>query len=152
MKNKKIFVTLAVMLVLLPQSCFAETNWFAIKTSAWYQTLFNFTKIVEAETAPVKLSHRQELWMNVLEWCESRGDPDAVNEKDLDGTASYGAFQFKPSTLNYYAEKYSVATTTVMDYDVQKAVVTQMILHRNEIKWTQQFPDCVKKFGLPPIK
>ena len=96
------------------------------------------------------LSHQQELWLNVLEWCESRGDPVAVNPIDLDNTPSYGAFQFKPSTLDYYAEKYDVATTTLMDYETQRSVVTQMILHRDEINWNQQFPWCVKKFGLPP--
>ena len=99
-----------------------------------------------------KLSHRQEIWKAALEWCESNGDIDAINENDLDGTPSYGAFQFKPSTLNYYAKKYGVATTTVMDYEVQSAVIDQMILHRNEIKWRNEFPWCVKKLGLPPIK
>lgn len=96
------------------------------------------------------ISHAQEVWINVLEWCESRGYPDAINEEDLDGTPSYGAFQFKPSTLDYYAEMYGVATTTLMDYETQKAVVTQMVLHRDEINWNQQFPWCVKKFGPPP--
>lgn len=109
---------------------------------------------VEAEVVPTttkpQLNHKQEVWLNVLEWCESRGDPSAVNEVDRDGTASYGAFQFKPSTLEYYADRYGVATTTLMDYETQRAVVKQMILHRDEINWHQQFPDCVKKFGLPP--
>jgi hypothetical protein len=105
------------------------------------------------EVPPIPtLTHSQEVWMNVLEWCESRGNPNAINPNDRDNTPSYGAFQFKPSTLDYYAEMYGVATTTTMDYEVQKAVVTQMILHRNEINWSQQFPDCVKKFGTPPSK
>ena len=98
------------------------------------------------------LTHQQEVWLHVLEWCESRGDPNAINPKDSDGKKSYGAFQFRQSTLDYYAEKYGVATTTLMDYDTQRAVVTQMILHRDEINWHQQFPACVKKFGLPPMK
>jgi len=96
------------------------------------------------------LTHRQEVWMNVLEWCESRGNNEAINPMDNDGTPSYGAFQFKPSTLDYYAEMYGVPTTTLMDYDTQKAVVTQMILHRDEINWYQQFPVCVRKNGEPP--
>ena len=97
-----------------------------------------------------KLTHQQEVWIHVLEWCESRGDPNAINPKDSDGKKSYGAFQFRQSTLDYYAEKYGVATTTLMDYDTQRAVVTQMILHRDEINWSQQFPSCVKKHGFPP--
>lgn len=99
-----------------------------------------------------RLNHQQEVWLNVLEWCESRGKPESVNPNDLDGTLSYGAFQFKPSTLDYFAEKYGIATTTLMNYDTQRAVVKQMILHRDEINWHQQFPDCVKKYGLPPAK
>ncbi len=98
----------------------------------------------------IKLSHRQELWKSSLEYCESRGDPNAINEEDLDGTPSYGSFQFKPSTLDYFADKYGIATTTVMDYEVQNAVVIQMILHRDEIRWDRQFPWCVKKLGSPP--
>lgn len=97
-----------------------------------------------------KLSHRQEVWLNVLEWCESRGNAQAINPEDRDGTPSYGAFQFKPSTLDYYAEMYGVATTTLMDYETQRKVVEKMILHRDEINWNKQFPDCVKKNGLPP--
>ena len=98
-----------------------------------------------------KLSHAQEVWLGALEWCESRGNTEAINPKDLDNTPSYGAFQFKPSTLTYYAKKYGVAiATSTMDYVSQRAVVEQMVLHREEIKWIQQFPWCVKKLGLPP--
>lgn len=102
--------------------------------------------------AKPKLTHAQEVWISALEWCESRGNNSAINPKDRDNTPSYGAFQFKPSTLDYYAKMYGVATTTLMDYKTQKAVVEQMVLHRKEIKWTQQFPDCVKRLGPPPAK
>jgi len=98
------------------------------------------------------LSHAQDTWMRALEWCESNGIPDAVNPEDLDMTPSYGSWQFKPSTLDYFAEKYGIATTTVMDRNVQEKVLTQMILHRDEINWHQQFPWCVKKLGIPPYK
>ena len=100
--------------------------------------------------SPLSLTHQQEIWIAALEWCESRGNPDAINPKDLDGTPSFGAFQFKPSTLDMFAKKYKVATTTVMDYAVQRKVVEQMVLHRDEIKWEKQFPWCVKKLGRPP--
>ena len=97
-----------------------------------------------------KLTHQQEVWLYSLEWCESRGNAEAINPKDLDGTPSYGAYQFKPSTLEMFAKKYGVATTTLMDYETQRAVVEQMVLHRDEIKWENQFPGCVKKLGRPP--
>lgn len=99
-----------------------------------------------------KLSHQQDTWKRALEWCESSGYTDAVNKEDLDGTPSFGSWQFKPSTLDYFAKKYSIATTTVMDREVQDVVLTQMILHRNEIDWNKQFPWCVKKLGLPPLR
>lgn len=122
-----------------------------IVTLLTIQAISTNESTLETQEIP-KLSHRQEVWKNALEWCESSGDVDAINEKDLDGTPSYGAYQFKPSTLDYFAEKYGIATsTTVMDYEVQNAVITQMILHRNEIKWSQQFPSCVKRLGSPPV-
>lgn len=96
------------------------------------------------------LTHQQDVWISALEWCESSGITDAINPEDLDGTPSYGAFQFKPSTLDMFAKKYGVATTTLMDYETQRKVVEQMVLHRDEIKWEKQFPWCVKKLGRPP--
>lgn len=121
-------------------------------------TLFLMTPETVIYTAPIeepkvetkKLTHRQEVWISVLEWCESRGYPDAVNPMDSDGKPSFGGFQFREATLNYFAEKYGVATTTLMDYDTQRAVVEQMVLHRDEIRWETQFPACVRKYGAPP--
>lgn len=135
-KYKRVLVGLAILLTLL------------LIAMLFRSEMVSYT--AEAETKPT-LSHAQQVWKSALEWCESRGNPDAVNEEDLDGTASYGAWQFKPSTLDYFSEKYGVATSTsVMNRDWQDRVVTQMILHRDEIKWSQQFPWCVKKLGLPP--
>lgn len=108
------------------------------------------TTTAEAIAAKRELTHAQEVWLHALEWCESRGNNNAINPEDLDGTPSYGAFQFKPSTLEYYAKLYSVPTTTLMDYKTQRSVVTEMILHRDEINWDRQFPWCVKKLGYPP--
>lgn len=107
------------------------------------------TYTVLAANVPT-LSHQQEVWLHALEWCESRGDASAINPRDNDGTPSYGAYQFKPSTLDYYAAMYGVPTTTLMDYETQRAVAEQMVLHRDEIRWTQQFPACVRRLGPPP--
>lgn len=102
-------------------------------------------------TSTPQLSHAQQVWISALEWCESRGVENAVNPKDRDGTPSYGSFQFKPSTLVYYAEIYGIATTTVMDAAVQRKVVEAMVLDGKHINWSQQFPDCVlHKVGRPP--
>lgn len=105
---------------------------------------------VLATSTEKQLTHQQEIWMAMLEWCESRGKPTAINPKDSDGQPSYGAFQFRQATLDYYAERYGIATTTIMDYDVQKKVIRAMILDQEHINWRQQFPLCVKKNGPPP--
>lgn len=105
---------------------------------------------VIAEEVKPTLTHEQETWIRALEWCESRGNPEAVNEMDLDGTPSYGAFQFKPSTYQFFALKYGVEPGELMDREIQYQIVEQMVLHRDEIRWGQQFPWCVKKLGAPP--
>ncbi len=94
------------------------------------------------------LTHRQELWLYVLEWCESRGNNDAINPKDKDGTPSYYAFQFKPATFRYYSKKYSIQGE-LKDYNSQRAIVSQMI-YDPDVVWIQEFPDCVLRFGRPP--
>lgn len=116
------------------------------------------TAIVEATTTP-KLSHRQEVWIGALEWCESRGNNEAVNEVDLDGTASYYAFQFKPGTLRYYGELYGIIEkgktdgeimSLLKEYDIQRSIVEDMVLDHG-VQWERQFPGCVAKLGRPPL-
>lgn len=115
-------------------------------------------KIEIPEPKKPLLNHQQEVWLYVLEWCESRGVKTAINEVDRDGTASYYSFQFKPGTFLSYGLKYGLipATTSpselhekLKDYDLQKDIVTRMILD-SSIDWYQQFPDCVRKHGRPP--
>lgn len=110
-------------------------------------------------SAEPTLSHKQEVWMYALEWCESNGDVTAINAEDLDGTPSYYSWQFKPSTFRHFGTLYGIIATSttnvelmelLKDYELQKAIVTQMILHRDEIQWDRQFPWCVKKLGWPP--
>lgn len=92
------------------------------------------------------------MWKFGLEWCESNGNPNAINPKDRDGTRSLGAYQFKPETLISYAQKYHIKISDdILDYDSQSAVIDQMILHRDEINWAHEFPVCAgQKLGSPP--
>jgi hypothetical protein len=112
--------------------------------------------IEEARAEGPSLTHKQEIWLDVLEWCESRGNNGAINKKDRDGTPSYGAFQFKPSTFEHYREKYLLEMPkvkadewTFMHYETQREIVKNMILDP-DVVWKQEFPDCVKKNGKPP--
>jgi len=112
---------------------------------------------VEAEEI-VLPNHQRETWISALEWCESGGNNNAVNPKDLDGTPSYYAFQFKPSTFKHFVIKYKMAPTDLEDvdyhnlmsiYEYQRNIVRRMI-DDPEVRWSQQFPACTKKLGLPP--
>lgn len=107
-----------------------------------------------------EISHRQFVWIHALEWCESRGEISAVNEADRDGTPSFYAFQFKPGTFRFYGERYGVIPKGLSDADLmerlkdrdaQFAIVSEMVLHYDEIEWLKQFPDCIRiKIGMPP--
>lgn len=100
----------------------------------------------EAQT----LTHEQQAWLGSLEWCESRGNPKAINPKDRDNTPSYGILQFKPTTFALFAKLYGTGSTTdFMNPTEQEAIVKQMILRG--VNWAQQFPDCTKKLGTPPL-
>ena len=105
-----------------------------------------------AKNDPSQLSdHQREIWLAVLEWCESRGIPSAINSNDSDGTPSFGAFNFKPDTFREYSLKYKIPGN-LMDYDAQLAILEQM-LDDPTVKWAQkEFPGCIKKIGLPPKK
>lgn len=121
------------------------------------------TYVAEASVAPLnklseELQHRRETWVSALEWCESNGRYEAINENDLDGTPSYGAYQFKPGTFSHYVNKYGLEVKrkrsdlyTFMNYEAQRAIVLRMI-DDPDVRWKNEFPWCVKKLGLPPVK
>lgn len=100
-----------------------------------------------APAAPV-ITERQRVWLDALVWCESGATASAVNEKDVDGTPSYGWLQFKPSTLAEFEKAYGIKGD-LMSSTTQEAIVEQMIA-RGGVDWRHQFPDCVRKLGLPP--
>lgn len=120
-------------------------------------TVATTTPAVLEPQGPV-LTHKQEVWRYVLEWCECRGNHEAINQVDRDGTPSYYAFQFKPGTFRGYGEQYGVIPKGLTEaelmeqlksYELQREIVGYMILDP-KINWYQQFPDCVRKHGLPP--
>lgn len=106
-------------------------------------------EVIEIEKVD-QLSYQQRAWLGALMWCESKGNPDAVNPKDLDNTPSWGILQFKPGTFYNFGLLYGIDTSKgYMDPDTQIKIVEQMILKGN-VKWSQQFPACVRKLGNPP--
>lgn len=113
--------------------------------------------ITEAKLTTTK----QDKWISDLMYCESRNDTLAVNPKDLDGTASYSLFQWKPSTFKAYVKKYDLfdwQTWEKADWwnamfsDYHQMTVIQYMINDLSIKWNKEFPWCVKKIGLPLTK
>lgn len=107
---------------------------------------------------PNKLTHAQEVWISALEWCESRGNPNAINPLDNDGTPSFYSWQFKPATFRLFGELYHVIEQghtdaeimeLIKDYDLQKAILRNMV-EDPSIRWEGQFPACVRILGRPP--
>lgn len=115
------------------------------------EALFISTPSAQAATSTPEipqLTDREAIWLDALEWQESRGNTAAINPKDSDGTPSYGCLQFKPGTFDRFSQLYGIATTSIMSCPEQRAIVTQMIITHVNLK--QQFPASVRLLGLPP--
>lgn len=104
-----------------------------------------------AREAMATMTYNQNVWLQNLWGCESSGNPLAINPKDKDGTASYGLLEFKPATFFGFAKLYRITVTDFKDADEQVQITVGMVHHREEINWFQQFPDCVRKWGKPPV-
>lgn len=122
-------------------------------------TTVNPTQAVESKkvSAYDNLTHQQQVWVNALEWCESKGNHGAINPNDVDNTPSYYSFQFKPSTFKYYGEKYDIINTglpqaelneKLKSHTLQREIVANMLNDRT-VNMRQQFPACVRSLGLP---
>lgn len=95
------------------------------------------------------LSHTESKYISVrCESCESRGLPGAVNEMDLDGTPSFGAFQFKPGTFTGFREQYGLEPAELMDRDAQFETVVHM-MRDHSVNFAGQFPGCTRLLGHP---
>lgn len=155
---------------------FNIAKWAAIVIALWLLIWFLFSPhviaIVATPTAsaattstvaipPSSYDHKLETWLSALEWCESRGDPTAVNWKDRDGTPSYFSYQFKPSTFAYYGKLYGLINPSstpeqvfslMHDYNLTRSMVKRMTQDPG-VDFSQQFPDCVlHHIGYPPTQ
>lgn len=121
----------------------------------------NLTVTKSIEAIPVsaydRLTHQQKIWVGALEWCESRGNKQAINPNDVDNTPSYYSFQFKPTTFKEFGEKYGViekgmslaaAMEKMKDHVLQREIVARMITDK-KVNMRRQFPACTKSLGLP---
>lgn len=116
------------------------------------QTQENVSTVANLPSSEVGLSEAQLAWIQKLRMCESSGNDDAINPRDLDLTPSYGRYQFKPSTFEYFSNKYKLGyqADEYMQGDKQEEIVKRMI-NDPSVKIQNQFPLCVKvKIGYPP--
>lgn len=123
---------------------------FVLIGMCFYHFAFGDVKTVETKIAEPVLQQpsAQGIWIYALEWCESHGNPKAINPKDLDNTPSYGAFQFKPRTFSALAKAYGIKGE-FMDPIAQQQIVARMINDKS-MNLHVQFPGCTKKIGMPP--
>lgn len=104
------------------------------------------TPVVEPSLTPAQI-----IWLARLMDCESGINGDAVNPNDLDNTPSWGILQFKTGTFDYFTAKYGISAD-LMNAEAQVSIVTYWLLHPGEVVWEQQFPACVRKLGVPPVR
>ena len=94
--------------------------------------------------------------LSKLRPCESSSLDSAINPKDLDNTASYGRYQFKPSTMLEWGVKYGVLTdiepneimNVIMDGELQEIILIKVLENNWQKKdfWKHQFPACSAKY------
>lgn len=103
---------------------------------------------IKKAPAPMQIPDR-ETWLQLLEICESGGNPEALNPVDRDGTASHGLLQFKDSTFEMYRLRYGLGDVELYDPEAQRTIVRYM-MDDPRVNWEREFPDCVNKLGRPP--
>ena len=104
------------------------------------------------------IKYFHEEWRMSMRLCESSDNPVAINPNDLDGTPSYGLYQYKPDTFKGYVIKYNLFDwknwdkadweNALMSRWHQEEVMTKMIPDL-DVVWETEFPDCTKQNGRP---
>ncbi len=137
-KYRKLFIFIGIIIILLIASIIIDRP-------------YTYT-IIRDDIIQTDLERRQDIWLSALIWCESRGFALAINPKDRDGTPSYGILQFKPETFDLYVKRYDIQDKMeLMNPESQIRVVRNMI-GDPRVQFQNEFPDCVKKIGYPPLR
>ena len=155
---KNLVVTMAVGTVLAASG--APANLKAITTPDAY-AVFSLAALGEAmgigetpEVTPLIVEEISafDLMVEKLAYCESTGNPKALNPHDA-GSPSYGLFQYKASTWKTYIRKYNLVEGTdaelmrrIYDADLQREL-TKKILEEESGGW-QHWYTCSRKAGL----
>lgn len=128
-----------------------------LKTAAEEVGAMNHTP--EAQIALFWADSPQKPWVYKMVECESSFNPNAINPKDSDGTASFGILQFKPPTFRYFVMKYNLFNwreweeadwRNALMSDTHQLIVFKKMISDPEVNLKKQFPACIKKNGYPP--
>lgn len=76
-----------------------------------------------------------------LAMCESSNNPQAFNRYDP-VTSSYGLYQFKLETFNYFGKRYGLEHSDVMNPEQQKAIARMMLSEGRYSHWY----NCLKEY------
>ena len=113
-----------------------------------YDTIRNHTETI---AQILLIQDKQKIYLRkygqylvALRFCESRFNDWAINPKDVDGTRSYGRYQYKPGTFRNFSKLYGISGE-LMDGDTQELITVQMIKNGENLQ--QQFPACHRRYG-----
>ena len=105
------------------------------------------------------ITKEQELYLAKLINCESGDNPLARNDHDRDNLSAKGLYQFKDKTWRFYIKKYDLWNwRNWEEADFENAiwsrehqeVVLRYMLNDEDVNFKREFPQCVKRLGLPP--
>jgi len=89
------------------------------------------------------ITHRQDLFLGLLEWCESGGRPN-IKILDSNNKYSYGSFMFQMDTWLKYGKQYQLipndispaqAEKDIFDYETQKKIANRMLIDKLGDNW-----------------
>lgn len=125
---------------------------------------FSLGAVLEQSEPIVEEMERDPIWTANMTACESSGDQSVINPEDLDGTASYGLWQFKPDTFRGFVRKYDLWDHEAWDEaDWQnnlmsghhQSIVIDHMLRDPDLGWKtwrySLFPDCIHRHGMPTV-
>lgn len=134
-----------------PQNIVAVALWTAILTTILIAPLFASS---EEEVPMHEPTHRQQVYLHALQFCESSGRTD-IKIMDSNNKHSYGGLMFQMSTFLSQGKKYELiagSTTAVQgekmiyDIELQEAIAHRMLEDGGERNWYT----CTKKLGKYP--
>lgn len=89
------------------------------------------------------ITHKQEVWLHTLEFCESRGR-EQVKIMDSNNRYSYGVLMFQMETFIREGKKYGIldenlttkeAEKLIFSKDLQESIAHNMLLNGGERNW-----------------